>query len=86
MRRLAQRITQRPQTLALLGVAAGDRAHLIFARSADQGVDVNALLKLVLPLIEGKGGGTPSLAQGGGTNAGRLHEALQTALRQAEAA
>ena len=66
LRRLAQHVVQRPGLVALLGATAGDKANLIFARSADQTADMNALLKAVSPLIGGRGGGTPALAQGGG--------------------
>jgi alanyl-tRNA synthetase len=79
VRRLAQHIVQRPGLVALLGAVAGNKAHLIFARSADQSADMNALLKAVSPLVGGRGGGTPSLAQGGGP----LVDDLQTALRTA---
>jgi alanyl-tRNA synthetase len=79
VRRLAQHTAQRPGLVALLGVATGDRAHLVFARSADQSSDMNALLKAVCPLVGGRGGGTPALAQGGGP----LVDALQAALRTA---
>jgi alanyl-tRNA synthetase len=81
VRRLAQHIVLRPGVVALLGVAAGDKAHLIFARSANQCPDMNALLKAVSPLVGGRGGGTPALAQGGGA----LVDALQAALEAARA-
>lgn len=32
----------------------------------EKGLDARAILKELLPLIQGKGGGTPTLAQGGG--------------------
>lgn len=79
VRRLAQHIVQRPGLVALFGVAAGDKAHLIFARSADQSADMNALLKAVSPMVGGRGGGTPSLAQGGGPLVDALQAALQAA-------
>jgi alanyl-tRNA synthetase len=82
VRRLARRTVERPGLVALLGVAAGDKAHLIFACSADQSADMNALLKAVSPLIGGRGGGTPSLAQGGGP----LVDALPAALKAAQEA
>lgn len=82
VRRLAQRATERPGVIALLGVVTGDKANLVFACSNDQRVDMNAILRAVIPLIGGKGGGTPSLAQGGGTEVSGLEEALAQA-RQA---
>jgi alanyl-tRNA synthetase len=79
VRRLAQHIVQRPGLVALLGVAAGDKAHLVFARSDDQSADMNTLLKTISPLVGGRGGGTPSLAQGGGPLVNALQAALQAA-------
>jgi len=79
VRRLAQRVTERPGAVALFGVVTGDKANLIFARSNDQSIDMSAVLKTVIPLIGGKGGGTPSLAQGGGSEISGLEEALARA-------
>ena len=50
--------------------AHGLRGHspqLVFARSQDVDLDVARLPRDVLPELEGKGGGTPFLAQGGGS-------------------
>jgi alanyl-tRNA synthetase len=86
VRRLAQHIVQRPGIVALLGAVAGDKAHLIFARSADQSADMNALLKAVCPLVGGRGGGTTSLAQGGGPLVDGLQAALQSASASVQSA
>jgi alanyl-tRNA synthetase len=81
VRHLAQRLTARPGIVALLGVRA-DKAQLIFARAADLTVDVNALLKTAVAVVGGRGGGTPTLAQGGGPEVARLEEALAVAYGQ----
>ncbi len=80
-RRLAMAITAAPATVVLLGLRGDDRVSLIFARSADLSTDMSALLKQVAPMIEGRGGGSPSLAQGGGTRLAGLDDALATAQR-----
>lgn len=67
LQKLAQHLTsQDPAAIALL-VSTGEKMQLVFARGSDVGVPMNDLLKVTLPLIEGKGGGSPAIAQGGGT-------------------
>jgi alanyl-tRNA synthetase len=68
--------------LALVGIP-GEKAQLIFARSEDVSVDVVPLLKAALAeLGEGRGGGRPNSAQGGGVpaDAGRVEQSLDVAL------
>jgi len=81
-RMLVQRIVQHPDTVALFGVDS-DRPSLIFARSDDVDLDMLRLLQLALPLIEGRGGGNPRFAQGGGKRQEGLKEALQLAVSAA---
>ncbi|MEW6232949.1 MAG: DHHA1 domain-containing protein [Chloroflexota bacterium] len=78
LRRLALRLTARPGRIALLGLA-GEKAQLVFARSFDASLDMVELLKGSCAMLEGRGGGTPSLAQGGGTRVDRLEAALDLA-------
>ena len=85
-RRLAITLAAAPGTIALLGLRSAGRASLIFARSADLADDMNALLKNTAPIVAGRGGGTPNLAQGGGTGVGQLDEALEAARQAVEAA
>ena len=83
LKRLALSIIARPGHIALLGSRdAGERpsARLVFARAADTSGDLNTLLREACVLLDGRGGGRPDLAQGGGTNAENLPRALQTAL------
>jgi alanyl-tRNA synthetase len=80
LKTLALKLRARPGLVALLGSAAPDgRAHLVFARSDDVDTDVAAILKSVLPIVEGRGGGRPEMAQGSGPKADALAEALEAA-------
>ncbi len=63
---LAAHLASHPRTVALLGIP-GDKAHLVFASSPDLNYDVVPLLKAVLETLgTSRGGGRPTLAQGGG--------------------
>jgi alanyl-tRNA synthetase len=78
VRRLATRIASQPGHVALLSLK-GEKAQLIFARSADLSYDVRPLLQAACGLVGGGGGGGPDLAQGGGPHSERIDEALQRA-------
>jgi alanyl-tRNA synthetase len=62
---LANRLAEHPGTVAILA-ATKDKANLVFARSADLAFDMNLLMKEAVTRINGKGGGRPNFAQGGG--------------------
>jgi len=77
-RLLAQYLTQMPGTVVLLA-CRNENAQIIFSRSEDVNIDINAIFKSVLPLINGKGGGNPRTAQGGGSKVDSLETFMNTA-------
>jgi alanyl-tRNA synthetase len=81
LKHLAQALIAHPQTIALLGSRDQDAARLVFARSADAPGDMNALMKEACVLLDGRGGGKPDMAQGGGKNAEKLQQAIDVAVR-----
>jgi len=80
LRRLATALAEAGGTVALLGLA-GERSHLVFARSTDASGDMGALVRVALAALGGRGGGSPTLAQGGGPAADEA--AVAAALRSA---
>jgi alanyl-tRNA synthetase len=79
LKHLAQALIAHSNTIALLGSRDQEAARLVFARSADTPGDMNALMKEACALLDGRGGGKPDLAQGGGKNVERLVEAIDAA-------
>jgi alanyl-tRNA synthetase len=68
--------------IILLGTAMLDKCQLIAKVSEDyvkQGFSAHELIKLILPIIEGSGGGKAQVAQGGGKAPQKLSEALERA-------
>jgi alanyl-tRNA synthetase len=79
LRRLAASLASHTRAVALLGSIEGGAARLVFARAADATGDMNALMREACQTLEGRGGGRPDLAQGGGQRVERLAGALDAA-------
>jgi len=80
LKRLAHALISHPQTIALLASRDYDTARLVFARSADASGDMNALMREACAMLDGRGGGRPDMAQGGGKNVSKIRDALSHAL------
>lgn len=78
LQKAATELAAQPRTVVLFG-AKDQGARLLFARSPDVQVDLGALLRETMPLVGGKGGGKPDYAQGGGTEAAKVEQALAEA-------
>ncbi len=77
LRRIAVAASKKQPGVYLLA-ANGEQGYLVFANSLDQ-LDLRPVIKAVLPMISGRGGGEASLVQGGGP----AREALEQALKRA---
>ena len=80
LKHLAQALITHPGVIALLGSRDQETARLVFARSADAAGDMNALMKQACEMLDGRGGGKPDMAQGGGKNVEKLQAAVEQAI------
>lgn len=79
LKHLALALIAQPNVVALLGSSDGDTARLVFARSSDAPGDMNTLMRGACSVIDGRGGGRPDMAQGGGKNVDQLSAAIEDA-------
>lgn len=79
LKHLALALIAHPQVAVLLGARDGETARLVFARSADGSADMNTLMRQACEVIEGRGGGKPDMAQGGGKNVNAIEAAIAAA-------
>jgi alanyl-tRNA synthetase len=81
LRRLASAIAAHAGAVALLGSRDEDAARLVFARAPEAPGDMSALMREACRELEGRGGGRPEMAQGGGPRVERLTEVVEAAAR-----
>ncbi len=74
---LAKAFAATPHTVGILGARDGNRALIAVASGPDANEHAGELLKIGLPLIEGKGGGKADMAQGSGSKPDALDDALE---------
>jgi alanyl-tRNA synthetase len=80
LKKLAHALIAHPGIIALLASRDKDTARLVFARSAGASGDMSLLMREACALLDGRGGGKPELAQGGGKSVEKLQDALTHAL------
>jgi alanyl-tRNA synthetase len=82
LKQLAHALIAHENVVALLASNDHETARLVFARSTDTAGDMNALMKEACALLDGRGGGKPDFAQGGGKNVEKIQDALDAAFKQ----
>lgn len=73
---LAQKLTQAPGVLAVLGAGFGQSA-LVLAQTPGMNFDMGALMKETMAALGSRGGGSRDLAQGGVQDASKLADVVQ---------
>jgi alanyl-tRNA synthetase len=79
VRFLALSIIHKGDFVVLFGLKGEERGHLILGCSEKLDIDMRELVPLVSPLINGKGGGRPSLVELAGENIENIAQALDKA-------
>ena len=80
----ASKITENDNFIVLLALINDDKVNLIYASSKNLNININNLLKDSIKLIDGNGGGTSFMAQGGGKNNGNVENTLNYSLNKLE--
>lgn len=81
--KIAEKITGNDNAIVLFAAKSEDKVNLIFACSKNiQVLSMNDLLKDAITLIDGRGGGSKFMAQGGGKNSINLDGAMDYAYRK----
>lgn len=81
LKQLAHALIAHENVVALLAANDHETARLVFARSNPTVGDMNALMKEACALLDGRGGGKPDFAQGGGKHVEKIQEALDSAIK-----
>ena len=83
--KIANKITENKNKIALIAVENNERVNLVFSGSENlNNINMKILLDESLSLLEGRGGGNIHLAQGAGKNNGNIELALESALKSIE--
>lgn len=81
--KIAEKITLNEDMVVLFAIKFEDKVNLIFASSKNiNTISMNDLLKDTITLINGRGGGSKFMAQGGGKNSSNLQGAMDYALHK----
>lgn len=81
--KVAEKITLNDNMIVLFAIKSEDKSNLIFAASKNiNNISMSDLLKDAISLIDGRGGGSRFMAQGGGKNSSNLQGAMDYALRK----
>ena len=79
--KLAGKLVEGDNVVSLNAIKEGEKVNFIFAASKNlKNLNMNDLLKDSIKLVDGRGGGSPILAQGGGKDNGNVESVIDYAL------
>ena len=78
---LAQKLTRLANNVLVLLASTSPQPSVVFAQSAGQPFDMGALMKQTMAILNGRGGGSKDIAQGGVPTADGLQSALDAATK-----
>ncbi|MBU5321555.1 alanyl-tRNA editing protein [Sarcina ventriculi] len=82
---IVKKLVANEKVIVLYAVKTDERVNMIFASSKDiKNINMGEVLKDSISLVDGKGGGSKTLAQGAGKNNGNLEATLDYAVRKIE--
>lgn len=83
LREIAEKLRDKlgEHSVVLVGAIAGDKAQLcvMVSKAATAKIKAGDLIKAVAKIVGGSGGGRPDMAQAGGTEVGKIDEAIAAA-------
>ncbi|MGL4876174.1 MAG: DHHA1 domain-containing protein, partial [Clostridium sp.] len=80
--KLVEKISSLEKTISLVGIVNDDKVNVIFSASKDIDLHMGNLLKDAIVLVDGRGGGSKYLAQGGGKNNNNIEGMLDYAINK----
>ena len=88
LRELAEKLRDKlgERSAVLLGAVAGDKAQLVVmvSKAATDRLKAGDLVKTIARIVGGSGGGRPDMAQAGGTDIGKIDEAVAALYTEVE--
>ena len=81
----ASKVCQKMNVVTLFASKSDNNVQFLFQRSENVDLDVNKLLKSVLDVVDGKGGGSAMLAQGGAKDVVSLESIMSITSKKVEA-
>lgn len=83
LNRLASDLTREDNRVVLFALNEGDKCSLLFASSKNiKKIKMNELLRDSITLVDGRGGGSEFLAQGGGKNVNNIGAVIDYSIRR----